>query len=246
MLGIGLLGSRHRSYLQTLRQIAGSSCIGLWPGNEAAGNVAYDLSGKGHNGQYTGVTLGQPGIKGLTCPSYDGATDYTNLYSAALAAAFSGAEGTLLTWARVSGAGVWTDATQRMVFGLTVDGSNSIYIKRNTADGRMDLYYTAGGTNNATVITGLSSTGWQCWALTWSKSGDKVIGYQNGVQSGAIKTGLGVWAGAPVAAGLVIGAASTTPTNPYSGLIGPTLLCDAALSPAAIAKAYNAALPLPA
>ena len=44
--------------------------------SEASGTDMIDAVAA-HNGTYTGVTLGQPGIgDGLTCPLFDGANDY--------------------------------------------------------------------------------------------------------------------------------------------------------------------------
>ena len=64
-----------------------SSLIGFWPQNELSGGVSIDHSGLGHDGAYTGVTLGQPGVPGMgmTSPFYDGANDFNNIYSAGLA-----------------------------------------------------------------------------------------------------------------------------------------------------------------
>ena len=61
-----------------------SSLIQFLPQSEPAGNISYDRSGLGHNGLYTGVTLGQPGVPGMgmTSPFYDGATDFNNIHSA--------------------------------------------------------------------------------------------------------------------------------------------------------------------
>ncbi|MFV1969356.1 MAG: hypothetical protein ACC628_28375, partial [Pirellulaceae bacterium] len=59
---------------------------------EASGSISDDLSPQGNDGAYTGVTLGQPGIgDGRTCPLFDGANDYNNIYSAALNTDFDGA-----------------------------------------------------------------------------------------------------------------------------------------------------------
>ena len=64
-----------------------SSLIGFWPQNELSGGVSIDHSGLGHDGAYTGVTLGQAGVPGMgmTSPLFDGANDFNNIYSADLA-----------------------------------------------------------------------------------------------------------------------------------------------------------------
>lgn len=64
-----------------------SGLIGFWPQDESAGAVSIDHSGFVHNGAYTAVNLGQPGVPGmgLTSAGYDGATSFNNIYSAGLA-----------------------------------------------------------------------------------------------------------------------------------------------------------------
>lgn len=69
-------------------------------------------------------------------------------------------------------------------------------------------------------------------AITWSVAADEVIMYKDGIQQGAIFNGLGAWVGVPAI--YIIGAASTVPTNVWSGNIGPCALWTTALSPDAI------------
>jgi hypothetical protein len=60
---------------------------------EPAGAISIDQSNNGRNGAYTGVTLGATGIgDGRTSATFDGATSYNNIYSAALNTAWNGAE----------------------------------------------------------------------------------------------------------------------------------------------------------
>ncbi len=64
-----------------------SSLIGFWPQNELAGGVSIDHSGLGHDGAYTGVDLGQPGVPGMGMSSagYGGATSFNNIHTAGFA-----------------------------------------------------------------------------------------------------------------------------------------------------------------
>ena len=111
------------------RKVLGYKPIGDWPQWEAAGTVARGLTDTARNGTYVNVTLLQGGIgDGRICPSYNGTTSYTDIYSAALAGAFNGAEGTLMIWAKVSAAGVWTDAASRYLVRLRADANNSVHI----------------------------------------------------------------------------------------------------------------------
>ena len=194
---------------------------------DAAGGIAYfddaSLVAAAPNGP----------IPGLTAPYYDGVNDYCNIYSAALAAAFNGAEGTLLTWARVSGAGVWTDGATRYIARLRADDSNEITIRKAIGADTFYFSYIAGNTFEELAMT-QSATGWLCAALTWSKSQELVQYAVNGVIVGT-DVNLGVWSGNLAPTTAVLGAGNTSAGNPWSGLIGPTLLANRAFSPAEIA-----------
>ena len=82
-----LAGGMFDSYLDKVLSVDPSSLVGLWLQNEGSGAVSFDSSGLGHNGAYTAVNLGQPGVPGMGMSSagYDGLTSFNNIYSAALA-----------------------------------------------------------------------------------------------------------------------------------------------------------------
>lgn len=208
--------------------------IGYWPMAESSGAVALDASGNGRNGAYTGVTLGQPGIgDGRTAAGFDGATSFANIYSASLAAAFNGPEGSILIWAKVANVGVWSDGVVRRFITLQVDANNRVYIEKVAGANTFGLNYVAGGTaksrNRTTSTTALFHAG-----LTWNKTADQVIAYFNGVQEGAVLTGLGVWAGALAATNCNIGANATTPTSVWSGIEAHAAIFARALSAAEV------------
>jgi hypothetical protein len=223
-------------YAEMVKEIAGSSLVALWPLWESAGDTAYDVSGHGYHGAYSGVTLGQlPGaIRPYSSPLF-GDGDYLNLYSAGLAGAFTPSEGALLAWIKVSDPEVWTDGAAHVVANLYVNNSNRVRISKSTTNNRLTLRYIAGGSFSDKNIDGLNSTDWLCAVLTWSKAADQAISYLGGVQQGAALTGLGVWVGTLGATTTCIGAASTSGDSPWSGLIGPLALCNRALTAAEIA-----------
>ena len=109
-------GMRARWTPQYYQKVLSYDPIAYWMMDEKQGAVSYDMvtarNTGARNGAYTGVTLGQPGIgDGNTSPLFDGANDFTNIYSASFNAAFNGAEGTLGIWMRVFNVAVWTDGT---------------------------------------------------------------------------------------------------------------------------------------
>ena len=104
------------AYYEKVLGIQSANMLAYWPVWEASGAVADNIEGTAaRDGAYTGVDLGQPGIgDGNTCPWWDGANDYCNIYSTSLRDAFNGAEGTIACWAKVNSAAVWTDGLNAM------------------------------------------------------------------------------------------------------------------------------------
>lgn len=224
MIGTGraLLGP-WAEYLEKVKGVEPSSLIGLWLQNEQSGSVSYDRSGQGNDGAYTGVTLGQAGVPGMgyTSPFFDGTNDYNDIYSAALNADFDGQEGTFVQWINVND---WEDGDNRGSLRFYVSASNEAKFQRSSTNNRLTYTYTAGGTSNAINANAKSDTGFVPCAMTWSKTGDKVISYYDGTQNGSTMTGLGTWAGNLATTLTVIGAGSTGPAIPWHGYIGPTAL----------------------
>jgi len=173
-----------RAYLQT-----------YWPLWEASGSVSNDISGNARHAAYTGVDLGQPGIgDGHTCPYFDGANDYVNVYSTSLRDAYNGAEVTRMAWFKVYPT-AWTDGQERIIFRLYADGDNLSSFYKGVTNSHMGFLHKAGGVAESWWNLGYDSTAWMHIAITVSESADVARGYINGVQVGADQTGLGVWAG---------------------------------------------------
>jgi hypothetical protein len=235
--GLGLPAS----YTQKVLATRPGALIAYWPLNEASGGTtAVNAEGTtARNGTYTNVTLGTVGIgDGNTAASFDGSTSHLNVFSSSLASAFNGAEGTYACWLRVSGAGVWSDATIRRVVRVIVNATNQILLFRSSNNNTIGVTYTAGGTNLTQGFAIGGTTEWAHLALTWSKAADQVIGYWNGAQFGTL-TGLGIWEGTPTLA--MIGAQNTTPTSVWSGSLARAGLWTAPLTPAELrylARAY--------
>ena len=213
-----------------------ASLIGLWRQNETSGATAVDISPQANNGAYTGVDLANAaGPDGTYVPYYDGTNDYLNIYSAGLNTDFSGAAGTILAWAKVSGAGAWADGVARSIVWMEVDANNQIYIQKSAGNNRVNYKYGAAGTSNFYGVTSISPTGWVCYALTWSAAADKVIVYYNGVPQTTMAT-LGVWAGNLSATKCTVGSTYTTPGSVWAGWIGPVAIWSKALTAGQIAE----------
>ena len=226
----------YRSNGSYMCRIIASAPLLYFPFNEQSGLVAKNWGSLGipADGSYTGVDLAaMSGPKGGLAPYFDGANDFVSIYSAALVAAFSGSAGTMMIWAKVYDASIWTYATYRILMIIKNDASNWVDIDRTTANNRIYVIYRANGINSAPGIV-VSTLDWFHIALTWDAPNDIVRGYLNGVQQGADINGLGVFSGTPDSRWCCIGAGSNTPTAVFNGYLAHAALWDRALSPSEI------------
>lgn len=227
----------HQEYLTRLLSIRPSARLACWMLNEPSGTTIVDSGGAGRNGVYSAVTLGQPGLgDGRTSALFDGTTSYGNIYSAGLASAFNGSEGSAVIWFKVLNAGVLTDGLARRMLAIAVDTNNRVFLFKNTIANDIRAIYTAGGVVKTFSLgpgNSFFSTDWASCGLTWSKSADLVMGYLNGAPyPPSALSGLGVWAGAPAATTTAIGAFNTTPTNQWAGWLSRATIWNAALTDA--------------
>ena len=234
-------------YWQRVVRTAPANLISYWPLWDASGTSVVNLASlRGMPAavgipaaESSNVTLAQPGIgDGKTSMLFvPTSSSYVNIYSAELASAFNGAEGTLMAWVKVANAAVWADGSLDQIFVVETDTGDSVFVyKDNAVAGRVFLAYKAGGTTEATSFTGLGGNiGWICFALTWSKAADRVYGYCNGIASTPSAT-LGVWGGAVVASKVLLGTIDATLlTRLWSGSIAHVALWNTPLSAAQIA-----------
>lgn len=234
---------RRRCYEDKITGTEPANLIGYWPLGEPVGNAARNLSQySGLNGAHTATAVGEflADARGMgKCSVYDGTNSFTNIYSAKLASSFNGAEGTLLIWAKVASAGVWTDGGERLPAIISVDGDNRIFLEKYATENVLSVTYSAGATTKTVSDSSLSgSLAWFCLATTWSKSADAMKLYINGAQVGSTQTSLGTWAGSPSAC--LVGAYSVTPQLPWSGSHSHCALWSKALTPGQIAYLSNA------
>jgi len=233
-----LLGSTGTPYSDKVLGTEAANLLAYWRLQEASGTDADNYEGTAaRDGTYTGVTLGQTGIgDGLTCPLFDGANDYVDIYSISLRDAFDGATGTLAIWGKVSGVGVWSDDTIRRLVNLRVNSDNFVQIlKRGSGSDDLRWSYKAGGTQEDVDLT-TTTTDWFHAAITWSVAADEVKAYFNGSQTGSTQTGLGTWVGSIVEDGTNIGALTETPTFVWDGYLAHWAVWTKALTAAQISS----------
>lgn len=191
-----------------ISKVLGYSPLAYWPLNETSGTAIIDAAGAMPNGTYANVTLnnatGPDGVNGS--PLFNGTTSLANIFSATLAAAFTGGPaGSISAWCKVAAAGVWTDGAFRYAINLPVDDNNYIHFRKSSVDGRLQSVYKAGGTVKDANATGISPTDWFHVAITWDKNAGasgELKGYLNGTQFGTTTTGLGTWSGSIASAAI--------------------------------------------
>lgn len=216
------------------------SPISYWIQGEASGLTAIDeINSPAQDGTYTGVTLGQPGIgDGNTCPLYDGVNDYTDIYSAAFAGAFSGTIGTIAGWMKMSGVGVWSDGSPHRIMYIRGDANNDVSILKAGANNRLQAIYRTGGANHIANADGYSSTDWIHLLLTFADSanGAQAIIYVDGSAIGVPVAVATAWGAVGLTATqTLIGAESQVPGNPWSGRLAHCAVWDRVLLPAEVA-----------
>jgi hypothetical protein len=226
-------------YAEEIADILTSAVISQLPLWESSGASADDYSANNRDGAYSGsgIAYGETGIgDGRTSVKLTTTGAFVNWYSAGLASAFNGSEGTLAVWAKVSAAGIWTDGGTHYIVRCRVNASNDIAIVKTATNGRLEYNYVAGGTSEQYRREGSNETGWMHIAITWSKSNDRVIAYFNGAQVGATMTGLGTWAGALDVARTIIGNADTGNTFGWSGWLAHAVLANREATAAEVAN----------
>jgi lysophospholipase L1-like esterase len=240
MLGLGLPVQPRNLAASRARDLALSvgraSLLGCWPLDEASGTTAADRSGNGRDAAYSGtVTLGATGPfgDGTACITV-AAAGAVNLYTSGLASAWNGDEATLDLWFKVSASGDWSDSTARNLLTVGADGSNTFYLRKQTAANTVVAVRVGSGTTSSCSVT-ISDTSWHHLAAVASKSGDYLRLFLDGALI-MTATGLGSWSGSPASTLCMAGASSSSRAAPWKGSLSMPTLRSAALSPLEVAR----------
>lgn len=231
-----LLLNKKKTYQQRIKSMFGSALVAYWPLNDISGTVATDTSGNARHGAYVGTpTLANVAAPGrINTLTFDASNDKVNVYSAALASAFNGAEGSVMCWVKI-GAAEWADATQRNVLYFSADATNRVDFYKTTVANQITASYRAGGVTKFLTINNISYTDWFSFQITWSKANDRVYIYLNGTQINTALTGLGTFAGALASTFTNIGSLSTAQL--FKGSIAHFVLLNREATPAEV-KSY--------
>lgn len=221
-----LMGGKSRAYTDKILGTQPANMIAYWP---LIGN-ANDISGHGFNGvAHANVTwTAGGGVDGNTCATFAG-NALINCFSAGLAAAVNGQEGSMAAWVKVSAAEDWADAAWRSVVSLLrTSSNNSVAIAKTSTANRMGCYYTANAVGDAALKSDAGpSTAWIHYGMTWSLTADKVIYYFNGTAF-ETDTDLGTFVN-PITL-FLIGANDLAVGQPWKGSIQHVPIWDTPLS----------------
>lgn len=241
----GTIEISNARYRRKILDLFGASVIAYLPLGEAYAPTVRDISGNSRNGTTggsTGPTLGVTGIgDGFTALSFPGSNACVDWYSAGLAGAFNGAEGTLIVWAKVSAAGVWSDGTGRYIARLSADANNDIRIMRSQSNNNMVLIqHIAGGTSRPMYVGSNAYTNWLMFGVSWSVAAGEVFAWVNGCKFGPSLGAPGTWTGSLASTLTLLGASSTAAGDVYSGSEAHALLLNRPATEAEMLRFYKA------
>jgi hypothetical protein len=178
--------------------------IRYWPLDDAVGSTTARELVKGFQRTVTSVTFGATGptnAGSMTAATFGSvAGSRIGVLDAELAADFNHQEFTMIWWAKVSAAGVWTDGTFDLAFQFRKTGTPTNLIRSLKLNGsnQFSFSYFGNGVSKVRNKSSFSPTDWVQYALTISISNDRMRGFVNGVQEGADVTGLSAWSSSPL------------------------------------------------
>lgn len=232
-------------YIGDALALFGASVVSFLPLNDASGTFL-DASGNGYTGTGGGATGVTRGVYGPVwtnrAVSFPGSAAYIDWYSAGLAGAFDGAEGTLVAWMKVSAAGVWADGTYRVIANLYTDANNFVTIARSDTANLILVNHKAGGTDRNTYPAFNASTNWVMIGLTWSVAGGWMYAYINGARARASLGAPGTWSGALNSNATILGAINVGAGSGWSGSMAHVMLLDRPATDAEMLALYRAVL----
>jgi len=232
------------TYIKRIRGFFGTSLAAYWPKSEASGSVAYDQSGNGRNGAYTGVDLANimgPAKTKTRAPYFDGANDVCNVYSASLVTGFPYHAGSFFIWLKVLNVGVWTDALfRRGIYFAQHTTNNYVSLHKTSTNNQFIIQRSANAISDYVTIAGLTTVDWFLVGITFSEAADQLIAYLNGAQTGATQTGLGVWSVENLnSTACCIGSESTAHLQTWNGWAAHSFILNRVATPAEVATVYN-------
>jgi len=212
------------------------SLIAYYPLWETNGDVVVDLSPYNNHGLYEGspVLNHIPALCGSS-PAFDGMDDSADIFSPGLAAVFNGLEGTAILQLKLE-PDAWMDGKNAVYLSLRADDDNNVILYKSGTN-QLEFTYTAGGRRFTATYNNISTDKWLTYAITWSRSHNRFLGYVAGESIYPAQSGLGNWAGDLTSAEL--GGHQDSSTYYARGALSSLVLLDREATPAEI-RGYSA------
>ncbi len=218
------------AYSDKLAAIQASDLIAAWRMNDPSGTNIDNYEGTAaRDGTIAGTyTLGETGIgDGLKSIKFEAAS--VDFYSANFNTAWAQAPSTVMLWAKMLNAGVWTDSAKRNLWKMLVDASNSQDVHSPTSNNQV-LARVEGNGETDWLTASLSPTAWFNVILQIQEGGAGGAELFIDGTSVEVDVHTGPWAGNLDSAQTVIGAANNTHANPFSGWLAHMWIWGAILS----------------
>lgn len=185
-------------------------------------------------------------VPGSLAPLGDGTTTYADIYSGngsdGLADIFNGSTGSLIIWAKVSGAGVWTDGVDRWAIRLYSDANNAIQILKGAGNNVLAWRHEGSNVNRVLNFSPISATVWMCIGFSWNVATDEGLCYVNGLPFGAVSSPLTAWDNVLTGVATQIGAGNQVATGVWPGWLAYCAVKFGSVwSPTDFTNIYNAA-----
>jgi hypothetical protein len=180
-------------------KILGYNPIAFWPLDEVVGGTALCMVNGAQSGTYQNVALyNTPGPDApFYAPFFNGIDSLVDVLSAPLLSAFDGDEGTIMCWYKAFDASDWGVTRSALFIIIDADTTDYVTIQHPNVAGQFVVSRLAngGGVSNGEP-NGWTPTDWQHVTMRYSKTGDSVIYYRNGVQPYGAGGDLNFWTGA--------------------------------------------------
>lgn len=168
--------------------------VAWWPLSEVSGTAADNALGAA---SLDGVYFNSPTLANYALPNgaalsplFNGVNQGVNVYSAAIASAFSGAKGWFLAWYRDTQPGT-ANSSDKVIY-LGADASNYVFIEKDDAN-EYHFIRRAGGTQTYLYQFG-SSPRWHLMAMSWDQGTNELRAWFDAARLGTVSS-IGTWSG---------------------------------------------------
>lgn len=232
-LGGGIRLSSNVSYSSVALRVPNLIAGYTFDDQNSSGTTVADFSGNLRNAISEQTIYNWSGVGGKSF-AFNGLTGYVNFYSSSLNSAWDLNECTLAWWVKAQNVGVWGDSVVRNLFRINSVSGNALDIRKTATANQLQFNLFCPPTNLIKLVTISPSTNWIHFALTISRSNNRMIVYVNGTPQ-TPTTGLATaWSGALSSTGVLFSALSQSNQQVWNGLADNVLVYGRELTAAEV------------